>query len=97
MTTVKEMMEADLLSVFEDTILYGGASVQAEIQCGSGDEYKGFDDFDIRAVIRVRIKDIPTILSGDLIQVGAATWEVIGARLSKCGMFWEINVNRRTS
>lgn len=101
--TFTDQLELDLQTIFLNneefgaTISCAGTSVPALIEYGSGDEYKGFDDFDIKAMLRVRIKDVPVVVSGDVILIGATTWEVIGARLSKCGLLWEINVNRRTS
>lgn len=98
MTTVDEMMAADLQGfLLKDVVVYNGTSVKAEIQRGSGDEYKGYDDFDVKAIIRVTAKDVPVVVTGDVILIGSTTWEVIGAQLSKCGLLWEINANRRTS
>jgi hypothetical protein len=103
MSDFTDQLELDLQAIFLNnvefgaTVKYAGRDVQALIEYGSGDEYKGFDDFDIKAIIRIRIKDVPAVNTGDEILIDINTWEVIGARLSKCGLLWEININRRTS
>lgn len=103
MTAFKDHLEVDLQAVFLNTgeyaatVEYAGAEVPAVITYGSGDEYKGYDDFDVRATVIVRVSDVPAVITSQQLVIGTATWEVIGARLSGCGRLWEIQLNRRTS
>lgn len=103
MATFKEQLAADVDDVFYNTsefaeaVTYEGKAIAARLFYGSGDEHKGYDDFDVRAVIKFKKKDVATVLTGDTILIGTQTWEVIGATLSKDGLEWEATINRRTS
>lgn len=103
MSDFKELLEDDLDDVFyntdefAETVTYEGQAIAARLFYGSGDENKGYDDFDVKAVIKIKKKDVATVLTGDTILIGAQTWEVIGATLSKDGLEWEAMINRRTS
>lgn len=103
MSKFTDQLELDLGAVFLNsdefatTIQYKGLEVEALVNYGSGDEYKGYDDFDVKAVVYVRVSQVSTVQTGDQLTIGTSTWEVIGAKLSGCGRLWEIEVNRRTS
>lgn len=102
-STFKDMIAADLGNVFfnteefAETVAYNGDEVTAIITYGSGDEYKGYDDFDVKAVILVKVSDVQEVVTGDQVQIGSDDWEVIGAKRSAHGLTWEIQVNKRTS
>jgi hypothetical protein len=99
----KDLLEDDLDDVFyntdefAETVTYAGKSIAARLFYGTGDEHKGYDDFDVRAVIKFKKKDVAAVLTGDTILIGTQNWEVIGATLSKDGLEWEAMINRRTS
>jgi hypothetical protein len=109
--TLKTQMVADL-SIFYNTdefavsVVYTqtgsspkiSTTIKAHVIYGEGDEYRGADQYGVRAQVRVKAGDIAQPQKGDEITIGADTWIVIGeAERVEDGLEWTIPINKRSS